>query len=91
MQETKTNALGIRITDAELSRLEAIKCGLGLPSMTNTTLGHDLLVMGMHQMEKRQEEGATAKRPKKPRVGKRLSTLSKSVKPETERTEAVES
>src|SRR5580658_4473265 len=55
MQEIKTNALGIRVTDAELRRLEAIKAGMGLPSMTNTTLGHDLLVIGMEAMEKRSE------------------------------------
>ena len=53
MQETKTNALNIRITDSELQRLEAIRGALGLPSMTNTALGHDLLVMGMGQMERR--------------------------------------
>jgi hypothetical protein len=53
MQETKTNPLNIRITDSELQRLEAIRGRLGLPSMTNTALGHDLLVIGMEQMETR--------------------------------------
>jgi hypothetical protein len=61
MQETKTNALGIRITDGELRRLEGIKSQLGLPSMANTTLGHDLLVMGMEQMEIRAKAGTSGK------------------------------
>jgi hypothetical protein len=61
MQETKTNALGIRITDGELRRLEAIKGQLGLPSMTNTALGHDLLVIGIEQLEMRAKTGGVSK------------------------------
>jgi hypothetical protein len=53
MQETKTNALLIRITDTELRRLLAIKETMGLPSVPNTTLGHDLLVLGMDKLESR--------------------------------------
>jgi hypothetical protein len=53
MQDIKTNPLGIRVTDAELQRLKAIKATMALPSMANTTLGHDLLVMGMDFMESR--------------------------------------
>jgi hypothetical protein len=71
MQETKTNALGIRITDGELRRLEAIRGGLGLPSMTITMLGHDLLVMGMEEMERRAKGMGVQERAKrqKPRTG----------------------
>jgi hypothetical protein len=69
LQETKTNALGIRITDSELRRLKAIKDGLGLPSMTNTTLAHDLLVMGMEQMEAR--SSGKGEEPREPKPGKR--------------------
>ena len=64
MQETKTNALGIRITDGELRRLEAIRGQLGLPSMTNTTLAHDLLVIGMDHMEMRAKKGNAGEPPK---------------------------
>jgi hypothetical protein len=52
MQETKTNPLGIRVTDADLRRLEAIKAAKELPSMANTTLAHDLLLKGMELAEK---------------------------------------
>jgi hypothetical protein len=71
MQETKTNALGIRITDGELRRLEAIKGQLGLPSMTNTTLGHDLLIMGIQQMEMRANEYEPGNQAKRKAVRKR--------------------
>ena len=51
MAELKSNALGIRITDGELRRLKAIKSRFGYPSMANTTLAHDLLILGMERME----------------------------------------
>ena len=75
MQEIKTNPLGIRVTDAELRRLEAIKAKMGLPSMTNTTLGHDLLVMGMEIMEKRSTHvsGGHEAEPSKQRPPKRAA------------------
>ena len=71
MQEIKTNRLGIRVTDSELRRLEVIKERMGLPSMTNTTLGHDLLVMGIAMMENQRRSTRSRRKTARPVGGKR--------------------
>ena len=88
MQETKTNPLGIRVTDADLQRLEAIKAAKELPSMANTTLAHDLLLKGIELAEKQyglnQKGGKAATR----EVQKRTSPKKKAV-PQGSKSEAV--
>jgi hypothetical protein len=83
MQDIKTNKLGIRVTDAELRRLEAIKATMALPSMANTTLGHDLLVMGMDFMERRSERSRKGKAERANRTSPKKKAARQAGKPET--------
>lgn len=49
------NQIGVRLTDEELERVNALKIAMGFPSLPNTTLCRHLLVAGLADEEQKRK------------------------------------